>query len=89
MSNNKKVLEDRYDIRYPQKVYNNSDNMIGFGCTICDLAPPYCPYFDAGEECLCNVCDFNTKYKPTKIFKTRDAIDQHLQDVHKLVLSKE
>lgn len=63
---------------YKKKVkYNRSDNfkkkkddslkVKGYGCTICDVPPPWCPSFDAGRKCRCVTCDIKDDYEPKSI----------------------
>jgi len=53
-------------------------------CLICNPWSPFCPDFDRGyEECECEVaCDFQTKYRPTKVFQSLQAFVDHRKSKH-------
>ena len=34
-----------------EKTKDYSPIIIGYGCTVCDIPPPYRPSFDAGRKC--------------------------------------
>lgn len=72
------IIKDGYDEKCPMPVYNKQNKVIGYGCVICDKAPPYCPFFDLGEECTCDTCDISTNYEPTIMYKTMENLEKHL-----------
>ena len=74
------LISFTYDTRCPAPAYDETNVKQGVGCVICDILPIYCSYFDTGNECECTEqCDFFYKYKPTKIYKTKQSIIAHLE----------
>jgi hypothetical protein len=85
------IIPDTYDIRFPHPVFSsNKKTIIGYGCTICEVPPMYCPSFDAGIECTCDCCDMKTDYKPKKIYKNIKTLLEHYGNrSHNLSLTTE
>jgi|SaaInlStandDraft_6_1057023.scaffolds.fasta_scaffold12899_4 hypothetical protein len=85
---NANIIASTFDERCITPAYNNKKKT-GVGCVICEPAPIYCPYFDAGTECECvDQCDFKYDYEPKKIYKTKAEIIDHLH-THNLTITKE
>ena len=83
------LILNTYDTKCPKPAYSKKNVKQGVGCVICNVPPIYCPYFDKGKECVCDVqCDFHYKYEPTIIYKTKQSIIIHLES-HNLQITDE
>lgn len=82
-----KNIVNNYDKCCPQPVFNDHNEIIGYGCVICDKFPDFCPYFDKNTDCTCNCCDIFTPYLPKTIYNSRKILETHIF-THNLILDK-
>ena len=82
------LIKDTYDYRCPKPVFNELNIKQGVGCVICEIHPLDCPYFENDSlQCNCkDKCTYHYKYKPNKIYKTKESIINHLE-THNLKIS--